>query len=82
MKSNEFNKKYKVGSRVKYFPIIGEDKFVESKTRSEAWELGSGHTVVKIDGKTGGVSLYAIEVNCASEALQPKEKHDGETSQV
>jgi len=62
MKSKEFNNKYHIGSKVKYYPIIGGPKFIEAKTRSEAWELGSGHTVVKIDGRPGGVSLDAIEI--------------------
>lgn len=62
MKSKEFNNAYPIGTKVKYYPIIGGDKFIEAKTRSEAWELGSGHTIVKIDGRPGGVSVEALEL--------------------
>ena len=58
----EWNQRFPVGTPVRYHPIIGDHEFVESTTRSEAWELGHGAPVVKIDGRTGGVLLEAIDV--------------------
>jgi len=58
----EFNRIVPVGTPVKYCPIIGEEHFIETKTRSEAWELGHGAVVVKVEGKAGGVILEAIEL--------------------
>jgi hypothetical protein len=62
MTAEEFNSKYPVGTKVIYHPIIGEQAGTETKTRSEAWELGHGEAVVKVSGKPGGVSLRAITV--------------------
>lgn len=58
----EWNQRFPVGTPVRYHPIIGDKKFITSKTRSEAWELGDGTPVVKIEGRTGGVLLEAIDV--------------------
>jgi hypothetical protein len=35
---------------------------VELKTRSEAWDLGDGTSIVKLEGKAGGVDLRHLEV--------------------
>ena len=58
----EWNQRFPVGTPVRYHPIIGDKEFITSKTRSEAWELGHGAPVVKIEGRTGGVALEAIDV--------------------
>lgn len=34
----------------------------DSTTRSAAWELGDGHPIVKIEGRSGGVSLDHLDV--------------------
>ncbi|MDR2220993.1 MAG: hypothetical protein LBE24_10530 [Methylobacillus sp.] len=60
--ATEWNARYPIGTLVRYYPIIGEDKCIKSKTRSEAWELGHGAPVVLIDGSAGGKLLKAIEV--------------------
>lgn len=62
MTSQEFNCQFPVGTRVKYFPIIGGTEFFRTTTRSEAWDLPAGQSVVKINGRAGGVSLDAIEI--------------------
>ena len=61
MNENEFNEKYPVGTLVRYHPVVGQPEFLATKTRSEAWTLGSGHVVVKVKGKAGGVSIASIE---------------------
>lgn len=61
----EFNKRVPIGTKVTYRSreIDGEkieDKL--TKTRSEAWALHSGHPVVMIEGRSGGVSLDHVQV--------------------
>ncbi len=58
----EWNLRYPIGTPVRYHPIIGDPEYMESKTRSVAWNLGHGAPVVKIEGITGGVLLEAIDV--------------------
>ena len=55
--AEQFNRSYPVGSRFEYFPLKSDPTFVETKTRSHAWALGSGDVVVLIEGRTGGVSV-------------------------
>lgn len=57
MRAAEWNSKYGVGTRVRYFPIMHQREFENVLTRSEAWDLGHGQGVVKITGRTGGVCL-------------------------
>lgn len=61
MTAKQFNKHVPVGTPVRYYPIIGGAEFIETRTRSEAWNLGHGEPVVKVTGTTGGVVLEAIE---------------------
>jgi hypothetical protein len=37
-----------------------DGSITDTKTRSEAWALGDGSPVVKVDGKAGGYSLWRI----------------------
>lgn len=63
MNASEWNAKHPVGTPVIYFSVQGElDNGFETKTRSEAWELGSGAAVVSISGRTGGVHLTHLYV--------------------
>lgn len=62
MTAAQWNEKHPVGTKVRYYPILGHDENVETKTRSEAWELGGGDAVVKVEGRAGGVALTNIEV--------------------
>lgn len=51
----------KIGTKVKYFPIASnKEVFTEHEVVSECWEV-CGETVVKISGKSGGVSINHIE---------------------
>lgn len=63
MTANEWNELYPVGTRVRYYSIMGETTpKLDTRTRSEAWELGHGAPIVKVEGVTGGVSLYHLWV--------------------
>lgn len=59
------------GTAVRYYPISGEDSFVETVTRSEAWMLGSGEPVVLIKGRTGGVSILHCRVQPGPREVAP-----------
>jgi hypothetical protein len=58
MTAEEFNKKYPIGSDVIYIDDFRVGHV--TKTRSEAWELGHGDAVVKIEGRTGGYDVERI----------------------
>lgn len=55
---------------VRYYPILTRASFEVRQTSSEAWPLASGESVVRLDGKSGAVSLDAIEVCTAEEAAE------------
>lgn len=55
------NKNLKVGDKVKYYPILSnKNNFSEHEIISESWEL-CGETVVKLSGKSGGISIEHLE---------------------
>ena len=62
MKNNAeaFNSKVSVGDEVIYI----DDFDVEHKTRTRtlAWDIGSGSTLVSIEGKTGGYDVDRIMI--------------------
>jgi hypothetical protein len=60
MTAEQFNAKYPVGTACQFHPIIDEPHFEATKTRSEAWTLGHGAAVVKVEGRTGCVLLEAL----------------------
>lgn len=65
MTAAQWNEQHPVGTAVRYWPIwppIESVPAVDTRTRSEAWHLGDGTTVVMIEGRTGGVALSHIEV--------------------
>lgn len=61
MTAEQFNQKYPIGTAFKYYPIKGLPDFDETATRSEAWALGHGDVVVKVEGRTGGVLIEHLE---------------------
>jgi hypothetical protein len=62
MTSEEWNKKYPVGTKVRYFPIKSNlESFTDSETVSDAWDV-CGTPVVSISGGRGGMSLDHITV--------------------
>ena len=63
--SEWWNEHFPIGTAVRYYQVIPPTHSyppVETRTRSEAWDLGDGSAVVSVEGKTGGVSLAHIEV--------------------
>lgn len=57
MSVEAFNGTHAVGTPCRYYPIAGDSNHMKTKTRSEAWALGHGAVVVKIEGLTGGVDI-------------------------
>lgn len=62
MNAAQFNARYAVGTPVVYRPVLGGREAHATRTRSQAWSLGSGHAVVMVEGFIGGVSIEAVEV--------------------
>ncbi|MBK6942054.1 MAG: hypothetical protein IPH13_17890 [Planctomycetes bacterium] len=65
----DFNKRIPVGTPVRYYPVADRSEFIETKTRSDAWALGDGSVVVKIEGRAGGVHIdhvFRLPVNATS----------------
>ena len=56
-----FNKKFPIGSRFKYFNVVGIPDGVEVTTRTPAWALGSGHVVVSLTGRAGGFHITHLQ---------------------
>lgn len=52
---SEIRRAFPVGTRVAFYPVRGLARFEISEVQSEAWTLGHGQTVVKINGRPGGV---------------------------
>lgn len=62
--ASAWNRHHPPGTYVRYHPVMppGSEAPLDARTRSEAWELGDGTPIVKIEGKVGGVSLLHLEV--------------------
>jgi hypothetical protein len=59
---DQFNAKYPVGSKFVYYPIKGDlDGWFRVETRSEAWALGHGATVVLVTNVTGCVDIRHLK---------------------
>ncbi|WP_155404029.1 hypothetical protein [Citrobacter amalonaticus] len=68
MSAAQFNAAFPLGSSFTYHSVKGKpDAAHFTMTRSEAWELGHGATVVMVNGISGGVDItHLIPVAVAS----------------
>ena len=59
----EFSAAFPIGTPIRYYPISVTNNAcaIDSEIASAAWALGSGHVVVKIAGKSGGMSIDHIK---------------------
>jgi hypothetical protein len=62
----EFSSRYPVGTPCRYYPIAGDNIHLKTRTRSDAWALGHGAVVVKIEGLTGGVDINHLVMEATS----------------
>ena len=58
---DEWNRRYPVGTPVRYWTGVRTGPGRESTTRSPAWTLGSGTVVASVEGYTGGIALTHME---------------------
>lgn len=65
--STKFNELVPIGTRVRYYPTAKDERFTETRTRSEAWRIGD-HVSVMVEGTSGGVSVEHLQVILDSEA--------------
>lgn len=68
MTAEAFTAKYPVGTACRYYPVAGDSTHDKTKTRSEAWTLGHGAVVVKIEGRTGGVDINHLVMEASNAA--------------
>ncbi|EMM2166460.1 TPA: hypothetical protein MNP25_003590 [Klebsiella pneumoniae] len=61
MTASNFNQRFPVGTRFKYYPVPGIPDWSYVTTRSEAWHVKSGRLVVRIEGMIGGLSVNRLE---------------------
>lgn len=64
MTAAQWNAKHPIGTPVRYWPRLARIALttpVDTRTRSEAWELGDGSPVVLCEGRSGGLSLSHLE---------------------
>lgn len=59
MTAEQFNRKYPIGSLVRYWPGVKEGPGTLSQTRSEAWLIGHVPCVA-VEGFAGGISLTHV----------------------
>lgn len=58
----EFAAAMPVGTPCRYFPVLpcAPDRFERATIRSQPWVVGGDEVIVKITGRTGGVSINHI----------------------
>lgn len=57
----EFDSMYPVGTTVWYWTALPFGPVRETKIKHGAWALGSGDLVCKVEGVSGGVSIWHIQ---------------------
>lgn len=63
MTAEQWNASHPIGTEVTYHHILpAEDAGLRTRTRSQAWPLGHGEPVVKVEGITGGVLLSHLVI--------------------
>jgi hypothetical protein len=63
MTAAKFNRRHSVGTLVRYYPLAPSPEFTATATRTEAWDLSDGRSVVALVGFIGGKSLDHIKVD-------------------
>lgn len=67
MTAGNFNQRFPVGSRFRYYIVPGMPEVEEVVTTSEAWHVRNGRLVVRVAGKIGACRL--INSNPFSESF-------------
>jgi len=61
MTEEQASQMFPIGTKVKYFPIMDDEKYKETEVRSDVWALGHGELVLKVIGISGCVSISHLE---------------------
>jgi hypothetical protein len=61
-----WNAHWPVGTKVTLIRDLGDQ--VETRTRSEAWVVGGGTVLIKLDGISGGYLLERVVAHALAEA--------------
>lgn len=56
-----WNRRYPVGTPVAAYPQTREDEPLLTRTRTPAWRLGTGDSLVSVDGYAGGIALTHVD---------------------
>ena len=74
MTVDQWNALYPIGTPVRYWPVAGEEEYIDTTTRSEAWGV-SDYPVVKIVGRLGGccISHMAVRIDTLRETVDALE---------
>lgn len=67
--AEQFNAAHPVGTPVRYWPQDRLGEATDSRTRTPAWTLGSGHAVVSVEGASGGIALSHVLVDDDHESI-------------
>ena len=59
--ADAWNAAYPVGTPVYAWPGALTDQPLRTRTRTPAWNLGSGHPVASVDGYAGGIALTHLQ---------------------
>jgi hypothetical protein len=59
--ADRWNARYPVGTPVAAYPWVRADEPLHTRTRTPAWRLGHGDSVVSVDGHTGGICLTHVD---------------------
>lgn len=58
----DWNARFPVGTKVRYFPVMGDVDHEDTVTRSDAWETPDKRVVAKIEGRAGFVLAEHLAV--------------------
>jgi hypothetical protein len=61
MTAAQFNKRFSIGTRFKYYPAKGRNEYKDVQTRSKAWTVGHNETVVNITGQGAAAAVCQLE---------------------
>lgn len=59
--ADRWNQRYPVGTPVAAYPWVRADEPLLTRTRTPAWRLGHGDSVVSVDGHAGGIALTHVD---------------------
>ncbi|MFI0897716.1 hypothetical protein [Streptomyces sp. NPDC020983] len=59
--ADRWNARYPVGTPVTAYPLTRADEPLRTRTRTPAWRLGHGDSVVSVDGYAGGIHLTHVD---------------------